>query len=57
MHQKWIWVGDAVSVESVDVPVTVEALTPSVTTVCPVHDDSVFAAGSSVGDRFEEVAS
>ena len=44
------------SVESVDVPVTVEALTPSVTTVCPVHDDSVFAAGSSVGDRFEEVA-
>ncbi len=56
MHQKWIWVGDAVSVESVDVPVTVEALTPSVTTVCPVHDDSVFAAGSSVGDRFEEVA-
>ena len=44
------------SVESVDVPVTVEALTPSVTTLCPVHDNSVHAAGSSVGDRFEEVA-
>ena len=56
MHQKWICEGDAVSVESVDVPVTVEALTPSVTTVCPVHDHSVDAAGSSVGDRFEEVA-
>jgi hypothetical protein len=40
MHQKKICEGDAVSVESVDVPVTVEALTPSVTAVCPVHDES-----------------
>ncbi|MGC2381017.1 MAG: oxygenase MpaB family protein [Mycobacterium sp.] len=44
------------SVEPVDVPVTVEAPTPSATTLCPVHDNSVHAAGSSVGDRFQEVA-
>ena len=44
------------SVESVDAPVTVEALTPSAATMCPAHDHSVDAAGSAVGDRFEEVA-
>ena len=56
MHQKQICEGDAVSVESVDVPVTVEALTPSVTSLCPAHNNSVHDAGASVGDRFEEVA-
>ena len=45
------------SVESVDDPVTVEAPTLSATTPCPVHDNSADpAAGSSAGDRFEEVA-